>query len=130
MAEPRSFGLLDTFVHLGPSEVSPLPVTETFWPDLVSGKFDLGPGRLVSFYEFDRDWDSWEKHPAGDELVCLFSGAMDLVLDLPEGERVVPLREPASFVVVPRDTWHTARVLEPTRALFATAGEGTEHRPR
>lgn len=130
-AGPASFRLLDTFVHLGPDgSVVPLPVTDSFWADLTGGRFShLGPGRLVSFYAFDADWESWEIHPKGDELVCLVSGAMDFELDAPGGGAVVPLREPGSFLVVPRGTWHTARVLEPSRALFVTAGEGTQHRP-
>jgi mannose-6-phosphate isomerase-like protein (cupin superfamily) len=130
-AAPASFRLLDTFVHLGPDgSVVPLPVTESFWADLTGGAFaHLGPGRLVSFYTFAADWDSWEIHPHGDELVCLFSGAMDFELEAPAGRRVVELREPGSFLVVPRSTWHTARVLEPSRALFVTAGQGTRHRP-
>ena len=32
-------------------------------------------------------------------------------------------------IVVPRGEWHTARVLEPTEAIFVTRGAGTEHRP-
>lgn len=131
MSQPSAYKLLDTYVHLGDSHVAtPLEVNESFWPDLTSGKFDhLGPGRLVSFYQFDSDWDSWEVHPNGDEFVFLFSGSMDFVLDLPEGHTTVPLRTPGEFLLVPRGTWHTARVLAPSSALFVTDGEGTDHRP-
>jgi hypothetical protein len=42
---------------------------------------------------------------------------------------VIELRDRAT-VVVPRGTWHTAKVLEPSEALHITWGEGTQHRPR
>jgi hypothetical protein len=125
------FRFPDTFVHLGADDSAvPIEVTDSFWPDLISGKLDLGAGRLVSFMEFHADWDSWEAHPQGDELVCLFSGAMDFHLDR-DGERsTVALRGPGAFVIVPRGAWHTASVIEPSAALFVTPGEGTTHRPR
>lgn len=133
MAESREggFQFLDTYVHLGERGAAvPLTVTESFWPDLIAGKLDhLGPGRLVTYYDFSEDWDSWEVHPKGDELVCLVSGSMDFVLEKPGGNTVVELREPGAFLIVPRGTWHTARVLAPSKALFVTAGEGTTHRP-
>jgi mannose-6-phosphate isomerase-like protein (cupin superfamily) len=130
MGRPTAFRFPETFVHLGEDgSAVPLAVTERFWPDLIDGKLaPLGPGRLVSFLEFDSDWDTWEAHPRGEELVCLFSGAMDFVLDLPEGPTSIALREPGAFLIVPRGTWHTVRVSEPAAALFVTAGEGTEHR--
>ena len=39
------------------------------------------------------------------------------------------LRAPGQFALVPKGTWHTAKVHETSRAVFITAGEGTEHRP-
>jgi hypothetical protein len=32
---------------------------------------------LVATFAFDADWPTWERHPAGDELVCLLSGEVD-----------------------------------------------------
>ena len=130
MSEPAAFRFPHTFVHLGEHDAVPLEVTESFWPDLMSGKLaHLGPGRLVSYYHFTEDWDAWERHPAGDELVVLVSGAVDFVLELPEGHRTLELRGPGAFVIVPAGAWHTARVREPSVGLFVTDGEGTEHRP-
>jgi hypothetical protein len=127
-----AYRLPNTFVHLGRDDRAvPIEVTESFWPDLIAGRLDhLGPGRLVSFMEFDADWDSWEAHPAGEELVCLFSGRMDLRLDEDGGERRIALREPGDFALVPRDTWHTADVPATSCALFITPGAGTKNRPR
>ena len=124
-----AFDPLETFVHLpdGP-EATLLEVTPDFWAKLES-RSDLQGGRLVSAYRFTEDWTSWERHPAGDELVFQLAGALDLVLDEPSGERVVALRG-RSAAVIPRGVWHTARVLAPSEAIFVTRGEGTENKPR
>jgi len=132
MSGESAFRFPETFVWLAADgSARPLEVTESFWPDLMAGRLvpSEPAGRLVSFYRFDADWDAWERHPAGEELVCLVSGALDLLLETPDGTRVVALREPGAFALVPRNTWHSARVPEPCQALFVTAGAGTEHRP-
>ena len=124
--------LESTFVHLGPDgQAIPLQVNEEFWQNLGSGHFDhLGAGRLVSQMTFSESWATWEMHPQGEEIVCLLSGAVDLILAREAEERNVSLRSPGSFVIVPRGTWHTANVLEPGAMLFITPGDGTEHKPR
>jgi len=122
------FDLADTYLHVadGP-DVIPLEVGPDFWEKLAT-RTDLGDGRLVGAFRFDADWDSWERHPAGDEIVVLLSGAADLVLDEPGGERIVPLRGRGACIV-PRGVWHTARIHEPSETLHITRGAGTEHRP-
>jgi mannose-6-phosphate isomerase-like protein (cupin superfamily) len=92
--------------------------------------FDSFRGRtLVARYDFAADWPTWEMHPAGDEVVVLLSGAADMVLDRAGRHDVTSLTQPGEFVIVPRGTWHTARVSRPTAMLFITPGEGTENRP-
>ena len=122
-----SFDPLATFVHLpdGPAATL-LPVTADFWQAL-EARTDLASGRLISAYRFTEDWTSWERHPAGDELVFQLSGAMDFVVEDGPVERTVSLRGRAGLVV-PRGAWHTACVLEPSEAIFVTRGAGTEHR--
>jgi len=123
-----AFDPLANFVHLpdGPAATL-LEVTPDFWQKLAA-RSDLRGGRLVSAYRFTEDWTSWERHPAGDELVLQLSGAMDFVVDDGGSERTVSLRGRAALVV-PHGAWHTARVLEPSEAIFVTRGDGTEHRP-
>jgi quercetin dioxygenase-like cupin family protein len=70
-------------------------------------------------------------HPNGDEIVALISGAATLILEGSHGQhQEVVLNRPGSYAFVPRGTWHTARVREPTTMFFITAGEGTRHRPK
>jgi mannose-6-phosphate isomerase-like protein (cupin superfamily) len=124
----KGFDLETTYLSLpdGP-DVTRLAVAPDFW-ETIEQRDDLGE-RLVAVFRFDADWTSWEVHPEGDEVVVLLSGAVDLVLDEPGGERVVELRDRAA-AIVPRGVWHTANVHAPSEALHITRGEGTTHRPR
>ena len=83
---------------------------------------------LVSSHAFDEDWPTWEIHPAGDEVVILVSGDVDLVLALDDGDDVIRMTEAGTFAIVPRDTWHTARIRRRSVLMFITPGEGTENR--
>jgi quercetin dioxygenase-like cupin family protein len=47
------------------------------------------------------------------------------VVIVDRGDECVRLSEPGTFVIVPKNTWHTARIHAPTRMLFVTPGEGT-----
>lgn len=80
---------------------------------------------LISSYAFDEDWSTWEIHPAGDEFVILVSGDADLVLARAQGDETIRMTEPGTFVIVPRNTWHTARIRKTSIMMFVTPGEGT-----
>ena len=91
---------------------------------------DLDEGRLVGLYRFEESWNSWEKHPAGDEVVCVVQGHMTLIQEQPDGaEHRIDLG-PGDYAINPPGTWHTADADAPVVAFFITAGKGTEHRPR
>jgi uncharacterized cupin superfamily protein len=127
------FDLSRTFVHLG------LGATATLLPDFswsseqiesYRARFaaDGKDGRLVCVITQEATWDSWERHPAGEEVVFLISGRVDVLHDIGGAEHVIELR-PGDAMVNPTGVWHTARVHEPGLALFITPGEGTENRP-
>jgi len=124
----KGFDLATTYLALadGP-DARRVEVGPDFW-QTIDQRDDLAE-RLVAIFAYDADWNSWEVHPDGDEIVVLLAGAVDLVLDLPGGERTVELRD-RSAAVVPRGVWHTANVLRPSEALHITRGAGTTHRPR
>ncbi|MFT4520755.1 MAG: hypothetical protein ACI9JM_003163 [Halioglobus sp.] len=42
-------------------------------------------------------------------------------------DETVHLSESGAYVVLPADTWHTARVTSSASMLFITPGEGTEN---
>jgi mannose-6-phosphate isomerase-like protein (cupin superfamily) len=124
-----TFDLADTYVQLddGPAAIA-VEVDDDFW-EKVESRPELRGGRLVGAFHNTADWPVWEMHPVGDEVVCLLSGAIDVVLDQEDGERVVELHAGATFIV-PRGVWHTATVHEPGDTLHITRGEGTQHRQR
>jgi homogentisate 1,2-dioxygenase len=90
---------------------------------------DGSEGRLVSHYSFSESWTSWERHPAGEEVVICTAGEITLFQEFPDGTESVTLR-PGEYAINPRGIWHTADVADHATALFITAGIGTEHRPR
>ena len=49
-------------------------------------------------------------HPEGDELLLLLSGAIDLILQTGDRERVVELR-PGAACIVPRGVWPGSNAL-------------------
>ncbi len=132
MTEP--FDLHATYAHLGlGARVEPLPdfqwTPEYLESYVARTESDGAEGRLVVLMQQDASWDSWERHPAGDELVVLLSGRADLIQEIDGEPRVVELG-PGMAVINPPGVWHTADVHEPGEALFITAGRGTETRPR
>ena len=125
----ESFDAITTYVHLaeGP-EVSVIPVTEDFWAT-IDTRTELHTGRLVTATSVDQDWDIWEMHPNGDELIVVTDGRVRLHLD--DGDRTTEVTvEAPEFVVMPAGTWHTADSLGDARLLIVTWGGGTQHRPR
>lgn len=120
--------LQETFAVLKPDlSVETVAVSPTLYDDLDTRFDQFRSCVLVSTHEFSADWPTWERHPAGDEIVMLLSGAATMVLRTDAGQTMVDLTEPGAFVVVPRNSWHTARVAQSARMLFITPGEGTEN---
>ena len=130
MPESEPLDLSTTFLRLRTdASVEALPVDGHFWQRVAAGELGAFHNEfLVSSYSFDADWPTWEMHPNGDEIVCLLSGSVRFELELPQAIRSIKLTRSGSYVVVPKGTWHTAKVAATCRMLFITAGEGTEHR--
>ena len=60
--------------------------------------------------------------------IVMSAGLTVLLVD-DEPQRTTLSRE-GEYVIVPRNTWHTAATSVPTRMLFVTPGEGTLNRAR
>lgn len=91
---------------------------------------DGAEGRLVSMHSFTGNWDSWEMHPAGDEVVVCTAGEMTLHQEFPDGTTASVTIRNGDYIINPPGVWHTADIAETATALFITAGWGTEVRPR
>jgi mannose-6-phosphate isomerase-like protein (cupin superfamily) len=122
------FELDATYVQLkdGGSAVQ-VEAGNDFWAKL-SGRPELGDGRLLWTSSQVRDSASWEMHPKGEEVIYLLSGAIDLAVLAGDAERAVTLR-PNSACVVPRGVWHRFIVHKPASILAITPSLGTEMRP-
>ena len=130
MSEAKSYTIANTFVALDDSSgarVDPRHRDVLARPHRRPNSAPVS--RLVSQFSFDSDWPSWERHPAGEEFVFLLEGSVELVLEIDGQHKRVALSKPGEYVLVPKNTWHTAKSGKPTRMLFITPGEGTENRP-
>jgi len=87
-------------------------------------------GRLVSLYRFTENWDMWEMHPAGHEVVTCIEGTMTLYQEEADGSQSSITLRAGDYAINPPGVWHTADVEGSATALFITPGAGTEHRPR
>jgi quercetin dioxygenase-like cupin family protein len=132
MAQPRR--LADSFVHLGlgATAVPQPPFDGVEWYEAYGERHgaDGREGRLVSQHSFTEDWPSWEMHPHGDEVVICIAGTMVLTQEFPDGRRETLTLAAGGYAVNPPGVWHIADIADRATAIFITAGEGTEHRPR
>lgn len=101
------------------------PFGENFFAELDQDFANFKGHCLVMTFAFSEPWPTWEIHPHGDEFVYLLEGDTDFILRTDDGDVTVRVNEPGTYVVVPKNTWHTARPHAPTRMLFVTPGEGT-----
>lgn len=123
--------LLSTYLRLKPdSSIEELPA-DGFWQRLIGGELgNFHHEYLVTTARYSSSWTSWEKHPMGEEIVCLVSGRVTLIQERDGRPVEVRLTETGQYALNPRGTWHTADVHEESLLLFITAGEGTITRPR
>lgn len=126
--------LSDSFLHLGlgATAVPQPPFSGLEWYAEYGARHgsDGAEGRLVSQHTFTEGWDSWELHPKGSEVVICTDGAMVLTQEFPDGSRQEVALAAGEYAINPPGVWHIADVEEAATAIFITAGEGTEHRPR
>jgi quercetin dioxygenase-like cupin family protein len=134
VTDPDPFDLTSSIVHLGLGATA-VPVRDFTWSaeDLASyeGRFgaDGDEGRMVVMGHSTASWTSWERHPAGEEVVVQLSGRAVLIQEIDGVERRTELG-PGQAIINPPGVWHTCDVREPGDMLFITPGRGTEHRPR
>ncbi|GMM92019.1 cupin domain-containing protein [Qipengyuania sp. MTN3-11] len=126
--------LSDSFVHLGlgASAVPQPPFDGMAWYEAYGERHaaDGLEGRLVAQHRFEEGWPSWEMHPLGSEVVICTEGNLLLTQEFPDGRRERIRLGPGDYAINPPGVWHIADVEEPATAIFITAGEGTQHRPR
>ncbi len=122
-----TFDLETTYLAVdGKGAVTELPVTDDFW-----ARIETSPAAtrsLMAVYPVKADWPHWEMHPAGDEVLVLLEGHVDMLLDDGGSQRTAEMQA-GTTLIVPAGVWHRALVRAPGRLLALTYGAGTQHRP-
>ena len=126
----KAYDINASFVHLQEDlRGELLPGGDAFWAALAKGAYpQLDRGRLLSSYDFSEPWPTWERHLAGEEIVLLLSGTVELVLEAERDEQLVLLDRVGAFALVPKGVWHTARTTQASCLMFVTPGGETQHR--
>ncbi|WP_165608077.1 cupin domain-containing protein [Mycobacterium alsense] len=92
---------------------------------------EWGLWTVAAFHVTDNDSvhsDIWERHPAGDEMLFLLSGAVTVHLRDQAGGEVATTSLPAGACrVVPAGKWHRLTVEEAGDLMVITARLNTEH---
>jgi len=124
---PGPFMLGNTGLIISPdAAVTAKPDSPAFYEELDRDFDGFRSHWLVQKFEFSTDWPTWEIHPRGDEIVTLMSGAATFVLRKPDGsDESIHVDQAGMTVVIPKNTWHTARTDTDCAMLFITPGEGT-----
>lgn len=91
---------------------------------------DGDDGRLVAVFDVAAGpGRTWERHPAGAEVVVCMSGALRVVSEVGDSQRQHQIG-PGEAVVNPAGVWHVIDGVSPGQVMTITPGRGTEHRPR
>lgn len=88
---------------------------------------DGADGRMVMMFHAAGAWTTWERHPAGAEVVIACTGTHRFRQELDDGERVVEISG-GQAMVNPPGVWHTADSGDGGWVVTITPGIGTEHR--
>ena len=96
---PETFTLDGTYIHLKPDDSArAMEGGDRFWAT-IQERTDLDEGRLMGVTGQSADWPHWERHPAGEEILTLLSGEIELILDMEGGEQRTTLKAGETFIV-------------------------------
>jgi mannose-6-phosphate isomerase-like protein (cupin superfamily) len=122
-----SFPFARTILHIAPGGAASL-----LQPPFRKAELGALDGRILATFPIatpaDAHSDSWEMHPAGDEVLFMLTGALavDCSDGLHGGSVVLQAGE---AIVVPQGVWHRLVLREPGLLLALTPPHGTESRP-
>jgi mannose-6-phosphate isomerase-like protein (cupin superfamily) len=130
MATAAATDLFDTLIHLRPGGVAEVAEPRTRLKAL-AGRADAGLWTVGAVHaDSDRavHADVWERHPSGDEVLCVLAGAMQVYLrDHADGAVPVATLTSGQSFIVPVGQWHRLAVVEPADLLAITPRVDTQH---
>ncbi len=128
-ATASEFDLETTYLTLdGAGGVRQLPVGPDFWAT-IAGNPAVAGTLVTVFAGRDGDWEEWEMHPGGDEVLVVLEGALGMIFEYPDGRSERHDLAAGATLVIPRGAWHRAVGQKDARLLFITYGAGTRHKP-
>jgi mannose-6-phosphate isomerase-like protein (cupin superfamily) len=90
---------------------------------------DGGAGFTVGIFAFTDDAsvhaDHWERHPDGDEVLCVLEGCLVVTIEGDGTRERSVILEKGQALIVPQARWHRLLVVEPGRLLVCTPRSGT-----
>lgn len=129
----QAIDLTESPIHIGRDATFALPDFkydgESFGAYVDQHTSQQDPGLLMMIEATPADWPTWERHPAGYEIVHILEGSGTFYQQLDTGEVAIPFG-PGSTVINPPGVWHTADVTQSMRAIYITPCPETDHKPR
>ncbi len=121
--------IMKEFVVLSPAKKASAELADaTLYQRLDSNYGNFEGHELIAVHEFEKDWDTWEIHLHGDEVVLLLSGYITMTMKLPDGQESVTLSDEGSYIIIPQGVWHTAATNIKSKLLFITPGQDTDNK--
>jgi mannose-6-phosphate isomerase-like protein (cupin superfamily) len=122
------FDLEKTYLFIdGAGALAAQAVGPSFWSEIAANP-NAG-ATMISASQGSGDWDRWEMHPNGAEVLVILEGAPRIFLEHPDGRLERIDARTGATVVVPKGAWHRAECDHLYKILYITYGPGTTHRP-
>jgi quercetin dioxygenase-like cupin family protein len=123
-----AFDLEKTYLFIdGVGGLASQAVGPAFWAE-ISENPNAG-GTMISASEGAGDWDRWEMHPEGAEVLVILEGEPCIWLQHAGGRLEAISARAGATIIVPKGAWHRAECDHHYKILYITYGPGTTHRP-
>ncbi len=120
--------LSQTYTLLHPTgDVEKVKGGDQFWKTPRLNHDRIGTHWLFSEHYYANDWEEWKMHPAGDEIIYLLDGSIDVIIDQAKLTNTIKLRT-NGVVTIPRQNWYTVKVYSPCHILNISRELNTKHR--
>ena len=124
--EPIDLSQTYTLLH-STGDIEKIQGGEHFWRAPRPHQDRAGQLWLLSEHQYEFDWEDQKMHPAGDEVIYLLSGSMDVILNVGKSATTIKLRT-SGVATIPRGIWYTIKVYSPCHVLNISREFNTKHK--